>query len=209
MDIKLYGELASRTAKDMGTERLNLGHFAFGAFTEAGELGTMTKAHIFYGKDFDRQNAVEELGDIAWFIINTLRVLGEDYTVLMEGSVEGQTVVFAVDEMQKIQAASATLPTSMKEGFFNLSWALGGGTGRVLQMLDPFATGFSTFILDSERAMIVQQLVINFQLVSISAHILRIPMSSVLLQNIQKLAKRYGDKYTDHAALLRADKKED
>lgn len=43
-------------------------HAAIGISGETGELLDMVKKAWIYGKDFDRENAVEELGDIEFYL---------------------------------------------------------------------------------------------------------------------------------------------
>lgn len=76
MNFKDYQRLAMRTAKDMGTERDNIGHFATGIASEAGELLTPIKAHLYYGKALDLANLEEELGDILWFVAGLATTVG-------------------------------------------------------------------------------------------------------------------------------------
>jgi NTP pyrophosphatase (non-canonical NTP hydrolase) len=42
-------------------------HGAIGIITEGGELLDAMKKHLYYGRDFDRVNAIEELGDIEFY----------------------------------------------------------------------------------------------------------------------------------------------
>ena len=42
-------------------------HVAMGLATEAGEFVDQLKKHIFYGKDLDLTNLIEELGDSNWY----------------------------------------------------------------------------------------------------------------------------------------------
>ena len=51
-------------------------HAAIGLSTEAGELLDAVKKSLFYGKDFDRTNAIEELGDIFWYLALGCEALG-------------------------------------------------------------------------------------------------------------------------------------
>jgi hypothetical protein len=46
---------------------IRLLHAAIGKVTEAGEFIDILKKHIFYGKDFDYINALEEIGDGQWY----------------------------------------------------------------------------------------------------------------------------------------------
>lgn len=52
--------------QEIGTVRLV--HSMIGLATEAGEIQDMMKKHLFYGKEIDRVNLVEELGDIMWYV---------------------------------------------------------------------------------------------------------------------------------------------
>jgi NTP pyrophosphatase (non-canonical NTP hydrolase) len=48
-------------------ETIRLFHCGIGLATEAGEFLDALKKHIFYGKEIDRVNLSEELGDIQWY----------------------------------------------------------------------------------------------------------------------------------------------
>lgn len=74
--MKNYTELALRTelkdydkVKDRYTTKIaRLTHAVTGICTESGEFLDMLKKHVNYGKPFDKVNAVEEIGDILWYI---------------------------------------------------------------------------------------------------------------------------------------------
>ena len=46
----------------------NLLHMAVGVSGEAGELLDAVKRHVIYGKPIDRENVVEELGDLGFYL---------------------------------------------------------------------------------------------------------------------------------------------
>lgn len=52
--------------QNIGTVRLI--HAMIGLATEAGEIQDMMKKHLFYGREIDKVNLVEELGDIMWYV---------------------------------------------------------------------------------------------------------------------------------------------
>lgn len=52
--------------QDTGTVRLI--HAMIGLCTESGEIQDMMKKHIFYGKEIDKVNLKEELGDLMWYM---------------------------------------------------------------------------------------------------------------------------------------------
>jgi len=49
-------------------EKCNLWHMATGVSGEAGELLDAIKKHVAYGKELDRTNVIEELGDLEFYI---------------------------------------------------------------------------------------------------------------------------------------------
>ena len=48
-------------------EQKRLTHAGLGLCTEAAELADAIKKHIFYGRELDKVNLVEEVGDILWY----------------------------------------------------------------------------------------------------------------------------------------------
>lgn len=62
-----YQWRALRTAKRVD-EKFDLTHAALGLTGEAGEFADAIKKHTVYGRPLDRGNAIEELGDLMWFV---------------------------------------------------------------------------------------------------------------------------------------------
>lgn len=54
--------------QDLDDNKASLWHMATGLSGESGEVLDCIKKHVIYGKDLDRENLVEELGDIEYFI---------------------------------------------------------------------------------------------------------------------------------------------
>lgn len=78
---ELVANLASQETPNLGSMDYHLLHALMGMSSEAGELLDMLKAAMFYGKDFDQVNLVEEVGDILWFAqlaLNQLDLTLED-----------------------------------------------------------------------------------------------------------------------------------
>lgn len=67
MNFQEYQQNAIKTAK-AGDFKFNLVHAAMGLAGEAGEFTDCVKKYAIYGQSLDRKNAVEELGDLMWFI---------------------------------------------------------------------------------------------------------------------------------------------
>jgi len=62
--------------KRMDKTRLRMLHAAIGISTEAGELLDQLKKNIYYGKDLDVTNLIEELGDLFWYATIMINELG-------------------------------------------------------------------------------------------------------------------------------------
>ena len=52
--------------KEQQDELLNVG--ALGLAGESGEVIDLIKKHLFHGKPLDRDKAIEELGDVFWYV---------------------------------------------------------------------------------------------------------------------------------------------
>lgn len=62
-------------------QKAHLAHMALGVSGEAGELVDALKKHTIYGKKLDRENVVEELGDLRFYmqgIMNSLEITEEE-----------------------------------------------------------------------------------------------------------------------------------
>jgi len=62
--------------KSLTAEKCHTLHMAIGISGEAGELLDAIKKHVFYEKEIDRDNVVEELGDLAFYIEGLATSLG-------------------------------------------------------------------------------------------------------------------------------------
>lgn len=81
MDIIKYEESVNRTFKSCATVEvdgptLDLLHMSLGLSGEVGELVDTVKKNIFYGQEFDQDNAKEELGDILYCVTAMCSVIG-------------------------------------------------------------------------------------------------------------------------------------
>jgi len=64
-----------RTAKRVDFH-LDLTHAAYGLAGEAGEFVDSVKKHQIYNKELDKENLLEEIGDILWYTALAAEVLG-------------------------------------------------------------------------------------------------------------------------------------
>ena len=81
-DFKAIGERFS----DPSTIRLM--HGAFGLCTEAGEFLDALKKHAFYGKELDKVNLAEELGDLFWYMAIISDELGVSFESVMKTNID-------------------------------------------------------------------------------------------------------------------------
>ena len=77
IDFQIYQHRAMRTAKPMAFDD-NLMHAALGLSGEAGEFADAVKKYLVYDRELDRDNALEEIGDVLWFCALACTTLGVD-----------------------------------------------------------------------------------------------------------------------------------
>lgn len=84
MNIKEYFEKAKMTRSRLNSRLDDELHMVLGMVTEAGELADMYKKHIAYSRELDIANAIEEVGDMMWYIANYLDIIGVDIEDVLE-----------------------------------------------------------------------------------------------------------------------------
>lgn len=86
MNFDTYQAQAMRTAKPMEPQD-DLMHAALGVCGEAGEFADAIKKHLVYGKPLDHMNAIEELGDLMWFVALGCQTLGVSMAYVAERNI--------------------------------------------------------------------------------------------------------------------------
>ena len=71
-------------ALDMG--KIRILHATMGLCTESGELTDQLKKHLFYGKELDRVNLIEEAGDLLWYLAILFDELGTSFEEVMSSN---------------------------------------------------------------------------------------------------------------------------
>lgn len=87
MNFAEYQSQAIATAKNLG-ETGDLLHAALGLAGEAGEFVDCVKKHTVYGKPLDANNAIEELGDLLWFVSLGCKALGVSMESVAEQNIK-------------------------------------------------------------------------------------------------------------------------
>ena len=94
MNPNLYLELSEVTEKkfptgvNLSSEHIELLHHAMGMVTESGEFMDALKKTLIYGKELDKTNLREEVGDILWYVAGALRLLDTTFVAEMERNIE-------------------------------------------------------------------------------------------------------------------------
>lgn len=78
-------ESMNERLNDDGLKRLL--HAGIGISTEAGEFLDALKKHIFYGKELDKVNLAEEMGDLFWYMAIVADELGFEFEEVMEKNI--------------------------------------------------------------------------------------------------------------------------
>lgn len=87
-DAVSYEQFVCALVKERGDHGRNLEHMVIGICGEAGEIADCIKKHTIYGKEFDRANAVEELGDLEFYMAGLRQMLGISRDETLEGNYE-------------------------------------------------------------------------------------------------------------------------
>ncbi len=91
--MKNYIKKAIRTESTetffSGKERLL--HAGIGLATETGEFLDALKKSVFYGKELDKVNLKEELGDMLWYMAIAMDELDTDFETEMNRNIEKLT----------------------------------------------------------------------------------------------------------------------
>ena len=64
-------------------EHARILHYLLGIHTEGAELADAAKRAIVYGAELDRVNAIEEIGDLLWYVARLLDLLGSSFDEAM------------------------------------------------------------------------------------------------------------------------------
>lgn len=118
-DMFVYGLLKPQT------EQLMKLHCALGVCGEAGELADAIKKEQIYGKSEDRENIIEELGDLAFYMQGVMNQYQITPTEVYQGNADKLAKRYvglkysdkaAIDRADKNQSEAGKLETSTNSG---------------------------------------------------------------------------------------------
>lgn len=183
-----YAPLARVTLKVLPTLRKHGIHMGLGVVGEMGELIDAAKKVAIYGKAVDQTNRVEEVGDDFWYLFNYCVEYGVHPMALQAALDAGYS-----DGRKQI----ARLATEPEERAFDIAEIL-------LQLSLALNAGVCQMLLAEPGSMETMQLLVKMSnAMGIVCAILDVDPSDAMDRNIAKLKARYGDKYSDAAALNR------
>ncbi|GGI41968.1 nucleoside triphosphate pyrophosphohydrolase family protein [Mammaliicoccus stepanovicii] len=76
MELNEYQQLARRTMGPINDEPIqSLINGALGLTGESGEVADIVKKHVFQGHDLNKEDLIDELGDVMWYIASCASAL--------------------------------------------------------------------------------------------------------------------------------------
>ena len=183
MNFKEYVPLAMRTCKSLPTAD-HINHMCLGIVGEMGELVDAIKKAYVYGKGIDQTNTVEEIGDVSWYTAG----LVQHFPTLadwLDSDELKQSVNYEKLEVARKNVTRTILLNTMSAA--NLA-------------VDLMMLADNDDLQDTEAEQVAKAL---GTALFATAVLLDVDLAGAYEVNIAKLAKRYGDKYSDYAAINR------
>jgi NTP pyrophosphatase (non-canonical NTP hydrolase) len=180
MNFAQYVPLAIRTCKELSLPG-HINHMALGVMGEMGEIIDQIKKAYIYGKDLDQVNIVEEVGDVAWYVAGFV------------AKFDTQAYMGEVDSKHPANAET-----------------LAKAKARVTRSILGITHAFSDVMSEIQMAVDAGNMEVAKRgtevlcaILYALAKLLDVDLEQAFDVNIAKLAKRYGDKYSDYAAINR------
>jgi NTP pyrophosphatase (non-canonical NTP hydrolase) len=192
MQTNQYQALAMRTAKMFPTFEMNLLHAALGIGSESGELAETIAANwMDLPGAQGTANIGEETGDGSWYVALLSAHMGWNFEDLL---ITADMAVYALS--YGLHKSSQMLSPAAMQLMLN---AFAGEILTVVKAHVIYGKPLNTEHLKTQASLYLTTLAFIAE-----AHGLL--FADVLDQNIEKLRKRFPDKYSDADALARADK---
>ena len=183
MNFKEYVPLAMRTCKELPTAD-HINHMCLGIVGEMGELVDQIKKAYVYGKAIDQVNIIEEVGDVAYYTAG----LVQHFPTLadwLDSDELKQSVNYEKLEVARKNVTRTILLNTMSAA--NLA-------------VDLMMLADNDNLQDTDAEQAAKAL---GTALFATAVLLDVDLAGAYEVNIAKLAKRYGDKYSDYAAINR------
>ena len=183
MKFSEYIPLAIRTCKSLPfADHIN--HMGLGIVGEMGEIVDALKKSHTYGKQLDQVNIVEEVGDVAYYVAGVVQFYPNLYNFIGSDELKNSINYEKLAEAKSNTTRTILLNTMSAANLVVDMGILADEAG------EPSAEG-------EEVAKILCMSLFA------TAVLLDVDLAEAFEVNIAKLAKRYGDKYSDYAAVNR------
>lgn len=184
MELKEYIKQSERTMSDKGFS-MNMLHASLGIVTETAELLDAYKKHIFYDKPLDLVNIQEEIGDIFWYLAIPLR------------SLEKRRMDICINqfnlEFERYESKYPNQKGNLTDLLIHLHF-------RIVALSKSLNFAYDE---KKEYCFMTNDLFLVFESISLLCNQLKLDIKEILQININKLAKRYPDKFDSNLALNR------
>ena len=88
MEINEYQKLAMTTLNKKIPQKELIINAALGLSGEVGEVNDLLKKHMFQGHELNKDDLINELGDIAWYLAEAATALDIPLEVILEKNIE-------------------------------------------------------------------------------------------------------------------------
>ena len=180
MKFAQYVPLAIRTCKELPLPD-HINHMALGVMGEMGEIIDQIKKAYIYGKPLDQVNIVEEVGDVAWYVAGFV------------AKFDTQAYMDCIDSKH------AADPEVLANAKARLTYSILGITHAFSDVMGEIQVAVDEGNLQVAKRGTEVLCAILYAL----AKLLDVDLDQAYEVNIAKLAKRYGEKYSDYAAINR------
>ena len=178
-----YIPLAIRTCKSLPfADHIN--HMGLGIVGEMGEIVDQLKKAYIYDKPLDQVNIVEEVGDVAWYVAGVVQFYPNLYNFIGSDELKNSINYEKLAEAKSNLTRTVLLNTMSAANLVVDMGILADEAGEPSDEGEEVAKTLCMFLFAT-------------------AVLLDVDLGQACEVNIAKLAKRYGDKYSDYAAVNR------
>ena len=178
-----YIPLAIRTCKPLPfADHIN--HMGLGIVGEMGEIVDQLKKAYIYGKAIDQVNIIEEVGDVAFYVAGVVQFYPNLYNFIGSDELKNSINYEKLAKAKSNITRTILLNTMSAANLVVDMGILADETGGPSDEGEEVAKTLCMFLFAT-------------------AVLLDVDLAEAFEVNIAKLAKRYGDKYSDYAAINR------
>ncbi|MDE6407059.1 MAG: nucleoside triphosphate pyrophosphohydrolase family protein, partial [Anaeroplasmataceae bacterium] len=88
MEINEYQKLAMKTLNPSLDKNQILVNAVMGLCGESGEATDLVKKHLFQNHDFNKEDFIKELGDIAWYLAEACTAVDVDLEEVLQRNID-------------------------------------------------------------------------------------------------------------------------